>query len=356
MKEFIHGGNIYKEKAPGGEWLDFSANINPLGIAAGVREAITNGIEGLVNYPDPDGSSAKAAIADYYGVPADKVILGNGAAELLYIFFHTRQPKNLLLPVPSFSEYERAAKAGRTEIVYHELNAADGFRLDVEKFIKSLRFMDCAVIGNPNNPTGTLLEREELVKIISAAKNTGTTIIVDESFIDFRTDAAEHSARSLLSDYDNLLLLQSLTKFYALPGLRLGFALTSTALREQMELQKDTWNMNYLAQQAVVAALADKEYQEKSRLTVKNEQKYLMTEFDKLSGVKLFIPTVNFILLDIKKTGLTSAELTSKMKEKGILIRDCSNYPGIDNSYIRVAIKRRADNICLINAFKEILR
>lgn len=356
MEKFIHGGNIYEEQAPDGEWLDFSANINPLGIAAGVRVAISDSIDGLVNYPDPVGAAAKAAIADYYGVPVGKVILGNGAAELLYIFFHTRQPKNVLLPIPSFSEYERAARAGRTEIVYHKLAEADGFMLDAERFIKSLPFMDCAIIGNPNNPTGTLLGSDELEKIMSAARKTGTLIVVDESFMDFRSDAAEHSARSLLAGYDNLLILQSLTKFYALPGLRLGFALAPAGLREQMELQKDVWNMNYLAQKAVVAALADKEYQEKSRLAVKTEQEYLTAELGKLSGVKLFTPTVNFILVDIRNTGFTSTELTAKMKAKGILIRDCSNYPGFDGGYIRVAVKGHEDNKCLIKAFKEILR
>ena len=354
VEKYVHGGNIYS-KSPTGEWLDFSANINPLGISGSVRQCLTDNISGLVNYPDPSGLLPRKAIAEYYDLPLDSIVLGNGAVELLYVFFHARKPQNVLLPVPSFSEYERAAVAGNAEIVYYQLSEAADFRLDIDRFIQKLAFIDCAIIGNPNNPTGGIITTDGIEKIVVAAQKTGTMIIVDESFNDFLDDGIRFSARSLIGRYDNLLVLQSLTKFYALPGLRLGFAAVPDNLTSVMEAQKDPWNMNSLAQAAIPAALADKAYQEKSRQLIKSEQEYLVSMLSKIDTIKIFPPTVNFILLDVKKCGLTAKDLTSKLREMGILVRNCDNYSGLTGEYIRIAVKDHEKNVKLIAAIKELL-
>ena len=150
---FVHGGNIYEYEAPAGGWLDFSANINPLGMAPEVRQAIAANIDGLVHYPDPRGTELKTALADYYGVVPEQLVLGNGAAELLYVFFHHFRPGRVLLPVPAFSEYERAARSAHTAVEYYMLSPQDGFSILQPEFLQQVSMAECVILGNPNNPT-----------------------------------------------------------------------------------------------------------------------------------------------------------------------------------------------------------
>ena len=161
---FTHGGNIYAEKSPRGSWLDYSANINPLGLPESVKKTILEHIDGLVHYPDPEGRDLKQAISAHYGVKENQVILGNGAAELFYVYFHTKQPRQVLLPVPSFSEYEKAARCCGAEIQYFYLQEAENFQLDIEGLGKALRDCDTLILGNPNNPTGQLISKDDLVR------------------------------------------------------------------------------------------------------------------------------------------------------------------------------------------------
>ena len=157
---FVHGGNVYREGAPEGGWRDFSANINPMGLAASVRSAVADSIDDIIHYPDPNGKELKEVLSDFYGVPAECFVLGNGAAELFYVLFHTEHPKKVLLPIPSFSEYERAALAAGAEVVYHTLKEDEDFALSVDSI--ELEGIDCILLGNPNNPTGNMLKIAEL--------------------------------------------------------------------------------------------------------------------------------------------------------------------------------------------------
>ena len=158
---FTHGGNIYAEKSPRGSWLDYSANINPLGLPESVKKTILEHVDGLVHYPDPEGRDLKQAISAHYGVKENQVILGNGAAELFYVYFHSRRPKRVLLPVPSFSEYEKSARCCGAEIQYFYLQEAENFQLDIEGLGKALGDCDTLILGNPNNPTGQLISKDD---------------------------------------------------------------------------------------------------------------------------------------------------------------------------------------------------
>ena len=339
---FVHGGNVYREGAPEGGWRDFSANINPLGLAPSVRAAVADSIDDIIHYPDPSGKELKEALSDFYGVPAEYFVLGNGAAELFYVLFHTEHPKKVLLPIPSFSEYERAALAAGAEVVYHTLKEEEDFALSAD--LAELDGIDCILIGNPNNPTGNMIKGAELEKLIKKAAGTGTIVAVDESFLDFREDENEYSVRTLTAKYDNLVILRSLTKFYALPGLRLGFAITNPNRVEKMDMGKDPWNVNLLAQKAGIAALKDTEYQNKSRKLVAEECARFAKELRTISGFKVFEPTVNFILIHLGEEWENSAAFCARMRKKGFLLRDCSNYPGLDNMFVRVAVKTREEN------------
>ena len=341
---FTHGGNIYAEKSPCGRWLDYSANINPLGLPESVKKSILKHIDGLVHYPDPEGRDLKQAISAHYGVDSRQVILGNGAAELFYVYFHSKRPKRVLLPVPSFSEYEKAARCCGAEIKYFYLQEAEYFQLDIEGLGKDLGDCDTLILGNPNNPTGQLISKADLLKLVEKAADCNVDIIVDESFLDFRQDRDKYSLVQLAGQYGNLMVISSLTKMFAIPGLRLGYGICQSQRVEVMEYHKDTWNVNLLAQKAGAAALADKEYIEKTREATANNIRDMYDLLRKIKGIKVFAPAVNFILVKLERSQLSSGELQRRMKKHGVLIRDCSNYPGLNDKYIRLAIRDEDTN------------
>lgn len=354
---FEHGGNLYKIKRNSKQCqlLDFSANINPLGLSASVRQAIVAHIPAIIHYPDAEGYDLKQSIGKQYGLPIEKITLGNGAVELLYVLCHQLQPKKVLIPAPAFSEYERAARSVGAQIEYHFLSPDDGFRFDSQVFAKRLAGCDMVFIGNPNNPTGTLLTCEEIADILEAAAVSKTFVVIDESFIDFIADSEKYTAKSLLDRYDHLFVLHSLTKFYAIPGLRLGFAAANEALTAKLHLAKDPWNVNNLAQAAGIAALADENYQRLSRTYIAAESKNFYRELSKFEQFTIYQPTVNFALVDIKKTGFTAGRFKEICLREHILIRDCSNYPGLSDTYVRFAIKAAAENESLYQTLTKIL-
>ena len=210
------------------------------------------------------------------------------------------------------------------------------------------------IVGNPNNPTGQLLETSELEGFlrVTEAMAEPPWLLVDESFLDFRRDGEKYRARCLLETYGRLFIVQSLTKFYALPGLRLGFGLGSQELVRKLELGKDVWNVNYLAQKAGVAALMQKAYACETVKLVEEEGKFLFERLSKLEGILPYPPAVNFLLLKLK--GRSSADFAAAMRQHGILVRDCSNYPGLDEYHVRVAVKNRQDNEKLLAAVAEV--
>lgn len=356
MKRFTHGGNIYAAPAPRGEWMDFSANINPLGISEGVRAAIESGIPKLIHYPDPEAAELKRAIASFCRVPAPSVVLGNGGAELFYVLFHALRPRRLLLPIPSFSEYERAALSAGTEILYIPLREEDGFALPEEELIGAMRAGDCLLVGSPNNPTGNLVRVGVWERLLRAAEEKDVLIAADESFMDFREDAADFAARTLAGESPHLIVVQSMTKFFALPGLRLGFAVAAPETVRRLEAAKDPWNVNLLAQRAGVAALSDDAHRQATLQWLRGERPYLVRALRELPDLKVYEPTVNFILLRLGKRLGCAADFCARMREEGILLRDCSNYPGLDDSFVRVAVKTRTENERLLDAFRRVGR
>lgn len=351
---FEHGGNIYQEHK-GKAWLDFSANINPLGLSEAVRNAVAGNIDAIVHYPDPQGRQLKEQLHAHYGVPMETLVLGNGAAELFYLYMHCVRPRRVILPVPSFSEYERAALAVGADVSYCFMKEEDGFALPLDELCRRCREADCILLGNPNNPTGTLTEADRMEKLIRAANSAGTDVIVDESFLDFRADKEHYTVRPLAAVYGNLFIVQSLTKFYAIPGLRLGFAAVPAARREQLEQHKDVWNVNCLAQYAGTAALNDTAYQNNTRQYVRNAAMSLYEQVQTIDGLCPLPPSVNFMLVNAAAAGMTAAAVGDALRNDGILIRDCANYPGLTPFYFRLAVKRREENEILCRALKRVV-
>jgi len=354
-----HGGNLYAAQRQTGshvsEILDFSANINPLGLSENIRQALYASLESIVHYPDATGYDLKQAISQHYQIKGEQITLGNGAVELMYILCHMLKPKKVLVTAPTFSEYEEATLASGARIEYLYLHADTNFTIDIKALIEQLANIDIVFICNPNNPTGTLLTRAQMEKLLMAAQAQNSYVVVDESFIDFLPRDDVYTSRPLLAQYANLIIVHSLTKFYAIPGLRLGFALANPELTNRLHQGKDPWNVNTLAQKAGVAALQDHAYQQLSKDFMGKVNLELYDSLLSIPGLKPYLPSVNFILINIAGTRMSGEELGKALAAHNILIRDCSNYPGLSSDYIRIAVKRPEQNNILIAALKKVI-
>lgn len=342
LERYEHGGQVYDAAGNAGDWLDFSANINPLGLSDKLLQALTDNLYGIVNYPDPQAVELKRAISQRYDVPEKNLILLNGAAEFFYLYLNATRPNRVVIPVPSFSEYERAAHAAGCKVKYFVTSAADNFALDVDRLRADLTPADCVILGRPNNPTGNLIAAEEVLRLAEVA-----SVIVDESFIDF---IDIESVRKFASN--KLAVVQSLTKIFAIPGLRLGFAVTAESLARRLNLSKDVWNVNFLAQKAGVAALDDEDFLRRTRAWLEVERKFFVERLSNLRGVTVFPPTVNFILFKHER----AEELLNDLRREKILLRSCANFAGLDGTYLRSAIRSRAENLKLLDAMRNFIR
>ena len=342
-KNFQHGGQVYNATGQIDFQLDFSANINPLGLPFSVLQALIENLDGVIHYPDPAATELKSSISKFYDVPRENLVLLNGAAEFFYLYCNVTKPARVIIPVPSFSEYERAARSVGAEVEYFYLSEEENFQLNEEKLLDKITAekFDCLIIGRPNNPTGNLISLDAIKKFSSAVK-----ILVDESFIDF---LRVKSARQLVNE--KICVVQSLTKIFAIPGLRLGFAVAEKNFAEKLNASKDVWNVNFLAQKAGVAALADEKFLSDTRIWLAEEKKYFVQRLKELPDVKVFEPTVNFVLIKFSSEEIAN-QLTKKLRDKKILIRSCGNFAGLDERFIRLAIRNRAENQRLIDIMR----
>ncbi|ADG82172.1 threonine-phosphate decarboxylase CobD [Thermincola potens] len=353
----VHGGNLRAAAEQYGiaisDLIDFSANINPLGPSTKALEAIRNSLDRVAHYPDPDCLELRRALSEYIRLPLENIIMGNGAVELIFILMHVLKPQAVLIPAPTFGEYEAAAISAGCQIKSLPLNREENFLLNVDQVVNTLKNVDAVFICNPNNPTGQLTGRAELEYIIREARKKNVWVIVDEAFIDFLAEKTLYSVMDLVKRYENLFILYSLTKFHALPGLRLGAGLGNRSLVSKMMSHKDPWNVNVLAQIAGVASLKDEKYMQDTVNMVQKEKLYLYEQLKKIAGLHPYPPSANYVFVDVSKTGRTSTEITEMMGKKGILVRDCSSYKNLGCGYIRVAVRKRDDNNMLLQALPE---
>ena len=327
MKPFEHGGFVYDADGHQKNWLDFSANINPLGMPSTVRAELEKNLDGITHYPDPEARALKAALARRYSLDVENIAVFNGAAEFFYVYFRLLEPKTIFIPTPTFSEYERAARSAGLKI---------NFSAPTENVI----------VCNPNNPDGRLRSVDEILNLKAA------TVIVDESFIDFVGD--DRSVKKFVGQRKGLIVVQSLTKIFAIPGLRLGFAVADRSIIERLEQSKDVWNVNYLAQIAGVAALDDQEYLERTRRWIGVERRYVFERLNEIGGLKVFEPAANFILFRCE-TAAAAKKIIDGLKKNNILVRNCANFRGLDGRYIRMAIRLRAENDLIIDCLKGMM-
>jgi len=344
----VHGGKNAIQSTDS-RVIDFSSNISPIGTPALVKKILTKNIDNIKNYPDNSTSSVISSLKKYTRLEKSNILVGNGAIEIIYNFcfaFLSKKTK-ILIPIPTFQEYETAAKLNNCQITYYKtMNLSE----NLDQFISKIPKNGCIFICNPNNPTGKLLEKNQLLEIIKKAKKLSTLVFVDECFIEMVPESNE-SIISYVKKYDNLFVLRSLTKSFALPGIRIGYAASSKHMIAILQKIKIPWSVNSLAQDAANTALKDESHLAKSNLIIKKELNYLTNKINQLDGFHCDKSSTNFILIKIKKD---STKLQKKLLEQKILIRDCKNFRGLNNHYIRIAVKTHKDNLKLVKTLENL--
>ena len=357
MKD-LHGGNIYKFQREGkNDILDYSSNINPLGVPQKFVDIAKESFDKLISYPDPYYIELRKKIAKFNSVDMNNInniIVGNGATEILFLYIRALKPKKVLILAPCFAEYERALKSVSAKISYFELKESDNFYPNIENLKKEIETnnYDLLLFCNPNNPTGQFIKLQDIKKIIDICENKSTKIFVDEAFIEFIENWQEKTV-SLFKN-KNVFIMRAFTKFFAIPGLRLGYGIGfDEEILDKMWDEKEPWTVNTFANLAGLVMLDDKEYIEKSKNWILEEKKFMYKELSEFQYIKAYKTECNFILLKIQN--ISSASLRDKMIEKNILIRDASNFKFLDYHFVRLAIKDRESNIKVLEALADIM-
>lgn len=347
-KQIPHGGP-YSIIHPSDDILDFSSNISPLGTSSLVRKTVKNRLDTIQIYPDSESTHLRKNLQHYTGISYSQIIVGNGATEIIYNFCQAflSNKTSVLIPIPTFGEYESAAKLSGAKVSFFKTM---NLEKDTDDFISKIPNNGCIFICNPNNPTGTLIQKKTLQNIIISASNKKTLVFIDECFIELVPDHDE-SVIKFIKKYDNLFVLRSLTKSFALAGLRIGYGLGSKQMISVLNKIKIPWNVSGLAQQAASTALSNSFYLIKAKKIIKKESSYMINCISKLKDFQCYVTSTNFILI---KTKMKSKTLQKKLLEKKILIRDCSTIRGLNDNYIRVAVKTRKENEKLIKALEKL--
>lgn len=359
MEIDLHGGDLYKTATKygirQGDLLDFSSNINPLGLSLNLRTALVAGIDDLVNYPDPECTDLREALSEYTGVPKEAIIAGNGASELIYLLMEVLCPKKILMPAPCFAEYSKAAHACGAQVRYYRLKEKDDFRLDMLDFVQEIaEDIDTVLMCNPNNPTSVLITKGELHKLLEYTDRKGIRVIMDEAFIELTVGGCNNSVVGYMQQYKNLFVIRAFTKIFAIPGLRLGYALGDVQFIQQMWERKLPWSVNTLACSVGRSLTQDHAYLKATADWLSEEKDWLYSQLKAIESFKVYTPDSNFILIKLRNMDVKSSQLKVEMIQRGILIRDASNFMFLDDTYVRVAIKDRKSNGALIQELMDI--
>jgi len=354
--DFDHGGNVFAVARSLGvapeDILDFSASINPLGPAVGVRESLASAYNRLVHYPDSDCTELREALAQSHGVEPANICVANGSTQLIYLLPRLTPGKRALVIAPAFSEYARALTRDGWEVEQLILEAADGFALPPDRLEKGLRAgYDLLILGNPGNPTGRLYTLSEIEEINRLCRAAGCFLVLDEAFMDF---CEEGSAKHYAVERDGVLVLRSMTKFYALPGMRLGYAIGNASLVARLTALREPWSVNTPAQVAGVASLADTGYAAATRKLVLSGRAQLLTGLAAIPGLSPFPAAANYLLVETV-AGPSAGELAEYLLAKLILIRVCGNFAGLDDRFFRVAVRNREENDRLLAALASFI-
>ena len=336
--------------------IKFGANVNPLGLSENVKQQLASRLDILSSYPDRDYTTLRNTISEYCNVPAEFILPGNGSSELIALLIQERNPKHTLILGPTYSEYSRELSfSGSTQEYYH-LREEDNFVLNVDDLCQTLEGnYDFLIICNPNNPTSSAITREDLKKLLTFCAEKNIFVMIDETYVEFAPDISEITAVTLTKEFTNLMVLRGVSKFYAAPGMRLGYGITGNLdFLKKMKEKQVPWSLNSLGALAGELMLQDKDYIHRTRELILSERTRLLQALAEIPTYKTYPAYANFILLKIQKPVLTSYDVFDACIRQGLMIRDCSSFECLDGEYIRFCIMNPEDNTRLLNILSSL--
>ncbi|CAO1665453.1 threonine-phosphate decarboxylase [Halomonas sp. NYA30] len=335
---------------------DFSANLNPLGPPAWVRDWLTRQLAGLDHYPSPDYPAARQAIAAHHQLQPEQVLLTNGGAEAIFLTAALHAGKRAAILTPSFGEYARACRAHRLSINEIPLSSLD-FSLEIDALMAALSDTDVLFLCRPNNPTATLIDFSTMVVLLERTAALNCRVVVDEAFIDMVVGNSqdEASLTTLLARYPHLVLLHSMTKFYTLPGLRLGYLLADAATVQAAQVHQPPWSVNHLAAELVAPLLADDAFTRRTQRWLASEQPRMTQALTELGLEVVPSQACFFLIRSSAKHEMTSDALFERLLRGGVLVRHTHNFAGLNGEWLRVALRDAPANQRLINLLKKVL-
>ncbi len=357
MKD-IHGGDIWKASKESsrrpGEIMDFSASINPLGLPPASKRAVRKSVRLIPPYPDPASASLVSALSGYHGVAPAQLLPANGSTQLIHMVPEVLRPGRALVIEPAFSEYRSALKRHGWRVDSLVLKEAGGFPLDVKRLAKRLKAgYDVVYLANPANPTGALTKKEDVLEAARACASFGAVLVADEAFADF---VPGESITTEAPALENVIVLRSMTKFFAMAGLRLGCMISNERTIRRFSAAMPPWSVNTLASIAAEAAIRDKAYARATARWLRSESAFLYDGLKAIPGLSPLPSKANFFLVKLTGSSITAPELKAALLKEGILIRDLSAFRGLGPGYFRVCVRKRRDNRVLLETLRRVQR
>lgn len=334
----------------------FGANVNPLGLSGQVKKDLAKHLDIISSYPDRDYTDLKKAIAAYTNTSPEHIVVGNGSTELISLLISQRAPKRALLLGPTYSEYARELNLVGGTLEYYNLKEEQDFRLDISDLTDTLKSdIDLLIICNPNNPTSSAISTADMKKLLTVCRSLGIFVMIDETYIEFAPESTSLSAVSLVPEFDNFMVIRGVSKFFAAPGLRFGYGLTSNqAFLQTLLTHQNPWSLNSVGAYAGERMLKDTDYIKKTWTLIDSERTRMCTELSGLDTVKIYPAYANFVLVRILKEGLTSFDVFEKAIHQNLMIRDCSSFESLNGEYVRFCIMNPEDNDRLLDVFRSL--
>lgn len=357
----MHGGDLDAiEKfygIPKNEISDFSGNINPLGFPKSAAKKLAENISIVSTYPDKNYTALRNSISSYTGANPDNIVVGNGSTELISTFIKSVNAKKTIIMGPAYSEYENAVKTIGSQYEYFELREDEGFILNIDRLLTILDdSIGLFIVCNPNNPTGTAITVDNMERILSHCKIHDISVMVDETYIEFSDEIDNICSIPLVKKYNNLFVIRGISKFFAAPGLRLGYGMTSSSkFHSLLAENQDPWSVNILASYAGEIIFTDNEFISKTKNLISGERKKMFEELRKWTNLKVYTSSSNFILAKLISDKITSHDIFEHMVRKKMVIRDASNFTFLNDSYLRFCILTPEENDRLLNELKILI-
>lgn len=359
--DHFHGSDLEKiEKIYGiakEEIVSFSANVNPLGLSGKLKKSLSDHLDVITGYPDREYTSLRKTIAAYCDTDYENIIVGNGSTELISLFIQIEHPGKALIVGPTYSEYEREVSLGGGTSLYFPLKEKDDFVLDYDDLISQLNeSIDVLIICNPNNPTSSCISRKTMRSILDVCKQNDIFVMVDETYIEFTHDYGEVNSIPLTRYYNNIIILRGISKFFAAPGLRLGYGITGNAdLIKSINSRKNPWTINSLAEAAGRLMFTDNEYIAATKELISSERIRITGSLRNIKGLKVYEPSANFVLVKILSDTINADILFDACIREKMMIRNCCTFPFLDNKYFRICFMSPEMNDKLVSVISRVM-